>query len=139
MFKFFSVKKKQVEKEIKIPPFLITKLDRIIELLEQQQKVHEKKEIEKESHHEGNNIHIDHVQIDHLENIVFRLDNIEIDDLSGKFIIGNNINATEDMAKPLMQKINKENTKNEAMSESESPDQTNMEKTSSGFRFRNKF
>jgi len=132
MFKFFSFKKKHEEKEKNISPLLMTKLDRIIELLEQQQKG---KEIVKE----GNNIHFDHVQIDYLENIVFRLDNIEIDELSGKLIIGNNINATEEMVEPLIQKINKENAKNEAMSETESSDQTKIEKTSKGYRFRNEF
>lgn len=134
MFKFFSGKKKQEEKEMKIPPQLITKLDRIIELLE-----HQQKETEMERNREGNSIHIDHVQIDHLENIVFRLDNIEIDELSGKLNIGNNIHATEDMAEPFIQKINKENAKTEAMSEAESPEQTKMVKTSKGYRFRNEF
>ncbi|MDV2888088.1 hypothetical protein RYX45_23275, partial [Alkalihalophilus pseudofirmus] len=70
--KFFSCKKKKVEKTNKINSLLLTKLDRLIELLEKQQK-----------ETEGNNIHLEHVQIDHLENIIFRLDNIEIDQLSG--------------------------------------------------------
>jgi hypothetical protein len=130
MFKFFFFKKKRKENENNNTPLLMTKLDRIIELLEQQQQ---------EKGNSGNNIHIDHVQIDRLENIVFRLDNIEIDELSGKLIIGNNINATEDLAKPLIQKINKENAKKEAMSETTSSDQTNIEKTSKGYRFRNEF
>ncbi|MDR6997627.1 hypothetical protein [Neobacillus niacini] len=106
----------------------MTKLDRIIELLEKQQNDHKSK-----------NIHFDHVQVDHLENIVFRLDNIEIDELSGKLIIGNNITGSEELTKPLIQKIKKENAKQEAMTESESSDDAKMTKTAKGFRFRNEF
>ncbi|MFC3885536.1 hypothetical protein ACFOU2_19490 [Bacillus songklensis] len=127
MFKYFSFKKKQKEKENNVNSLIVTKLDRIIELLEQKQK-------------EGavKTIHFDHVQIDHLENIVFRLDNIEIDELSGKLVIGNNISSTEDLPESLVLKIDKEMAKKEAMSET-SPPQEQMVKTSKGYRFRNEF
>jgi len=128
MFALFSFKKKQKDKDLEPHSLIFTKLDRIIELLEQQKK---------ES--EGNNIHFDHVHIEHLENIIFRLDNIEIDELSGKLNIGNNIHSTEDLTKPFIQKINKENAKKEAMSDITSPDETTMTKTSKGYRFKNKF
>jgi len=128
MFKFFSFRKKKTNNDTKIHSLIFTKLDRIIELLEQQNK---------ES--EGNNIHFDHVHIDHLENIIFRLDNIEIDELSGKLSIGNNIHSTDDLTKPLIKKINKENAKKEAMSDTTSPNETKMLKTSKGYRFKNKF
>lgn len=36
-------------------------------------------------------VNFDHVQINYLENIVFRLDNIDIDKLSGKLILGYNV------------------------------------------------
>ncbi|WHY79566.1 hypothetical protein QNH20_10685 [Neobacillus sp. WH10] len=128
MFKFFSNRKKQTNNETKVHSLIITKLDRIIELLEQQ-----KKETER------NNLHFDHVHIEHLENIIFRLDNIEIDQLSGKLSIGNNIYSSEDLTKPLIQKINKEHAKEEAMSDTTSPNETKMMKTSKGYRFKNKF
>ncbi len=122
MFKFFSFKKKQTEKENNTDSLIVTRLDRIIELLEQQQKESAVK-----------NIHFDHVQIDYLENIVFRLDNIDIDELSGKLVIGNNIMSSEDLAKSLVQKVDKENAKKEAMSESSPfPSKTN-EKNSNRF------
>jgi hypothetical protein len=126
MFNFFSFRKRQKEKENTITPLIITKLDKIIELLEKQQKENNEK-----------NIHFDHVQIHHLENIIFRLDNIEIDELSGKLIIGNNIHTTEDLASNLVQKIDKEKGKKEAMSETATSNQ--MENTSKGYRFRNHF
>jgi hypothetical protein len=126
MFNFFPFRKRQKEKENTITPLIITKLDKIIELLEKQQKENNEK-----------NIHIDHVQIDHLENIIFRLDNIEIDELSGKLIIGNNIHTTEDLASNLVQKIDKEKGKKEAMSETATSNK--MENTSKGYRFRNHF
>ncbi|MCM2533221.1 hypothetical protein NDK43_13465 [Neobacillus pocheonensis] len=128
MFKYFSFKKRQIEKENKFAPLILTKLDRIIELLEHKQKETEVK-----------NIHFDHVQIDNLENIVFRLDNLEIDELSGKLIIGNNIGSTEDLSDPLFFKIDKENSKKETMSETTSPTQKKMTKTAKGYRFRNHF
>jgi hypothetical protein len=128
MFKLFSFKKKQKEKENQINSHIISRLDRIIELLEQQPKGNESK-----------NIHFDHVQIDHLENIVFRLDNIEIDELSGKLVIGNNIMTTEDLAKPLMLKIDKENAKKETMPDTTRSNPEKIVKTSKGYRFRNNF
>lgn len=128
MFNFFSFRKKQEKRENQLSPLIMTKLDRIIELLEKQQNDHKSK-----------NIHFDHVQVDHLENIVFRLDNIEIDELSGKLIIGNNITGSEELTKPLIQKIKKENAKQEAMTESESSDDAKMTKTAKGYRFRNEF
>lgn len=126
LFKFFSFKKKQTEKENNTDSLIVTRLDRIIELLEQQQKESAVK-----------NIHFDHVQIDYLENIVFRLDNIDIDELSGKLVIGNNIMSSEDLAKSLVQKVDKVNAKKEAMSESFPSHQKHMKKTPTGFRFRN--
>jgi hypothetical protein len=124
MFKFFSFRKKQEEN--KINSQIVTKLDRIIELLEQGQKQSSDK-----------NFHFDHVQIDYLENIVFRLDNIEIDELSGKLIIGNNISSTEDLIEPLILKVDKESVKKEAKSDHSSYQQEKMVKTSKGFRVRN--
>ncbi|MGG1674957.1 hypothetical protein ACIFOT_04300 [Neobacillus sp. NRS-1170] len=124
MFKFFSFRKKQ--EESKINSQIETKLDRIIELLEQGQKQSSDK-----------NLHFDHVQIDYLENIVFRLDNIEIDELSGKLIIGNNISSTEDLIEPLILKVDKESAKKEAKSDHSSFQQEKMVKTSKGFRVRN--
>lgn len=126
MFNFFSFRKKQKEKVDTIAPHIIKKLDKIIELLEKQQNGNNEK-----------NFHFDNVQIQHLENIVFRLDNIEIDELSGKLIIGNNIHTTEDLANSLVQKIDKEKEKKEALSETASSNQ--MESTSKGYRFRNHF
>lgn len=129
MFKYFSFKKKQIEEEKKIiNSLLLTKLDRIIELLEQ-------KKLE-QNQTEGKNLHFDHVQIDHIENMIYRLDNIEIDQLSGKLIIGNHIIASEDLAKTLVEKIDKENAKKETMSEGYS-DRGQFEKTDKGYRFRN--
>ena len=128
MFGLFSLRKKKKEKEkveeIKINSHILTKLDRIIELLEQQQK-------------EGNrrNIHFDKVQIEHLENIVFRLDNIEIDELSGKLIIGNNISTSNDLAESLQMHMNSNDMKKETMSDQASSNQDNIIKTSKGFRF----
>ncbi|MDQ1146560.1 hypothetical protein QE429_003387 [Bacillus sp. SORGH_AS 510] len=127
MFRFFSFRKRQ--KDININPLIVSKLDQIIELLEKQQKENDG----------GKNIHFDHVQIDYLENIVFRLDNIDIDELSGKLIIGNNISTKKDLARDLDIKINKSKAKNDAMSETNPPNQESIENTSKGFRFRNNF
>ncbi|GHH97745.1 hypothetical protein [Neobacillus kokaensis] len=127
--KFFSFKKKKPEKADNINSLLLTKLDRLIELLEKQQK-----------DTDGKNIHLEHVQIDHLENIVFRLDNIEIDQLSGKLLIGTNISASEEFAESLIQKGDKESLKKEAMSEEpsdESSTEPKITKTSKGYRYRN--
>lgn len=126
MFKFFSFRNKQTEKVNNINSLILNKLDRIAELLEQQQQ-----QVSKEQ-----NIQFDHVQIDYIENIVFRLDNIEIDELSGKLIIGNNISTSEDLAKPLVLKMAKENAKQEAMSENAPANHQKIIKTSKGFRFR---
>jgi hypothetical protein len=126
MFKFFSFKKKQIEKENKIDSLLLNKLDRIIELLEQKQK----EEV-------GKNIQFDHVQIDYLENIIFRLDNLEIDELSGKLIIGNNIGSTEDLSHPYILKMDKEKAKQKTMSETNAPSQKKITKTAKGYRFSN--
>ncbi|MED3564408.1 hypothetical protein [Bacillus xiapuensis] len=131
MFNFFSFRKKQENKENQLSPLIISKLDRIIELLEKQQLENP------QNNQKGNNLHFDHVQVDHLENIVFRLDNIEIDELSGKLIIGNNITGSEELAKSLIQKTDKEKAKKEAMSETESSDEAQMMKTDKGYRFRN--
>ncbi|XJZ25705.1 hypothetical protein ACF5W4_09785 [Bacillota bacterium Lsc_1132] len=125
MFNFFSFKKQQKEKENHINSLIATKLERIIELLEQ-----------KQTDHAVKNFHFDHVQIDHLDSIVFRLDNIEIDELSGKLIIGNNINGTEELAKSLIHKADKEHTKKEAKAEADSPRKEQIIKTSKGYRFR---
>ncbi|PFN83308.1 hypothetical protein COJ85_27790 [Bacillus sp. AFS076308] len=127
MFRFFSLRNKLKEKEAenKISSNIMTKLDRIIELLEQQQK---EKGVR--------NIHFDTVQIEHLENIVFRLDNIEIDQLSGKLIIGNNISTTNDIAEALNLQVDPKNAKKETMSDkSKSSNQKNIIKTTKGFRF----
>ncbi|WML48960.1 hypothetical protein RCG23_02270 [Neobacillus sp. PS3-34] len=132
MFKFFSFKNKQTEKVNNINSLILNKLDRIAELLEQQQQLqHQQQQVNKEQ-----NIQFDHVQIDYIENIVFRLDNIEIDELSGKLIIGNNISTSEDLAKPLVLKMAKENAKQEAMSETAPENHQKIIKTSKGFRFR---
>jgi len=128
MFGLFSLRKKQKEKEkveeIKINSHILIKLDRIIELLEQQ-------------HKEDNmrNIHFDTVQIEHLENIVFHLDNIEIDELSGKLIIGNNISTSNDLAESLQMHMNSNDMKKETMSDQSSSNQDSIIKTSKGFRF----
>ncbi|MEH7096413.1 hypothetical protein [Neobacillus vireti] len=127
MFWIFS-KKKQKEKEQVEEPIpashLIAKLDQIIELLEQQQ-----------NQRNARNIHFDTVQIDHLENIVFHLDKIDIDELSGKLIIGNNISTTNDLAEALNQQINPKGSKSEEMSDKTSSNQETLIKTSKGFRF----
>ncbi|MEH7413934.1 hypothetical protein V7266_01420 [Neobacillus drentensis] len=128
MFGLFSLRKKQKEtvkaEETKINSHIMIKLDRIIELLEQQQK-------------EGNrrNIQFDKVQIEHIENMVFRLDNLEIDELSGKLIIGNNISTSNDLAESLQMHMNSNDMKKETMSDPSSSDHDNIIKTSKGFRF----
>ena len=132
MFGLFSLRKnlrkKQKEKgkveEIKINSDILIKLDRIIELLEQQQKEDKMR-----------NIHFDTVQIEHLENIVFHLDNIEIDELSGKLIIGNNISTSNDLAESLQMHMNSNDMKKETMSDQSSSNQDSIIKTSKGFRF----
>lgn len=122
----FFFKKKPKEKDEKINSLILEKLDQIIELLDRQQK-----------ETSGKNIHLEHVHIDHLENIIFRLDNIEIDELSGKLLIGTNITGSEDLAASIVQKVDKETTKMEAKAESErSPSEQKMTKTSKGYRFR---
>ncbi|MEH7384564.1 hypothetical protein V7147_03975 [Bacillus sp. JJ1521] len=123
MFKYFSFIKKQKEKQIN--PLLLTKLDRIIELLEQKEKGNEAKSIQ-----------IDHVQIDHLENLTFQLDNLDIDELSGKLMIGNNIMSKGDLSESLDLKVNSNLLKKESLSETSAP-QEKIEKTSKGYRFRN--
>ncbi|WP_428910588.1 hypothetical protein [Niallia sp. Krafla_26] len=117
MFKFFFFKKKQ--KEENINPLILTKLDRIIELLEQKEKGSEDKTI----------------QIDHLENLTFQLDNLDIDVLSGKLMIGNNIMSKENLSE-LDLKINSSLLKKESLSETSAPKE-NIVKTSKGYRFRN--
>lgn len=127
MFKFFSRKKKQTKNDDGINSLLLDKLDRMIELLEKQQQ-----------EPNGKSIHIDKVQIDYLENITFQLDNIEIDELSGKLLIGTNITSSDDFAASIIQKIDKQELKQEAMSgEEAAPSNENITKTSKGFRFRN--
>lgn len=123
MFNFFSFKRKQKEQT---NSQIVPRLDRIIELLEQQQKENNVK-----------NIHFDTVQIEHLENIIFRLDNIDISELSGKLVIGNNIHSTKDLAESLILKVDKQKAKEDTMSEASSPDLEQIEKTPKGFRFRN--
>ncbi|RFB10999.1 hypothetical protein DZB84_21530 [Bacillus sp. HNG] len=123
MFKYFSFIKKQKEKQIN--PLLLTKLDRIIELLEQKDKASEAKTIQ-----------IDHVQIDHLENLTFQLDNLDIDELSGKLMIGNNIMSKGDLSESLDLKVNSNLLKKESLSETSAPKEE-MVKTSKGYRFRN--
>ncbi|MEH7116227.1 hypothetical protein V7128_02215 [Neobacillus vireti] len=129
MFGLFSSRKKQKEKEkaeeVNINSHVLIKLDRIIELLERQQQK------------EGNmrNIHFDTVQIEHLENIIFRLDNIEIDQLSGKLIIGNNISTSKDLAESLQMHMNSNDLKEKTMSDQSSSNQDRIIKTSKGFRF----
>ncbi|WML39164.1 hypothetical protein RCG19_18525 [Neobacillus sp. OS1-2] len=126
MFKFFSLKKqKPMEKDEKINSLILEKLDRMIELLEQQPQ---------ESTGNGKNIHLEHVQIEHLENIIFRLDHIEIDQLSGKLLIGTNITGSDDLAVSLLGKIDKESTKKEAAEENMASQQK-MTQTEKGFRF----
>ena len=123
--KFFSFKKKRKEKEDNINSLLLSRLDRLIELLEKQQK-----------ETEGRQIHLEHVQVDHLENIIFRLDNIEIDQLSGKLLIGTNISAPDDLTEKLIQKIDKNSLKKATMpDESPAPAESKLTKTAKGFRF----
>lgn len=126
MFGLFSFRKKKNEKEEenKLNSHIINKLDRIIELLEQQP-----------SESRMRNIHFDTVQIEHLENIVFRLDNIKIDELSGKLIIGNNISTTNELAESLNMQLNPKDIKKETMSEKSPSNEDNIIKTSKGFRF----
>ncbi|MBO0962416.1 hypothetical protein J1P26_22190 [Neobacillus sp. MM2021_6] len=126
MFKFFSLKRQKAkEKDEKINSLILEKLDRMIELLEKHPQ---------ESTANGKNIHLEHVQIDHLENIIFRLDHIEIDQLSGKLLIGTNITGSDDLAVSLLGKIDKESTKKEAAEENMAPQQK-MTQTEKGFRF----
>ncbi|MBM7656184.1 hypothetical protein [Neobacillus cucumis] len=125
MFGFFSLRSKKSEKEIregnKLNTDILTKLDRIIELLEQQQ-----------TETSMRNIHFDSVQIDHLENIIFRLDKIEVDELSGKLIIGNNINTTSDIADVLKKELNPDK---ESSSEKSTIGSNKITNTTKGFRF----
>ncbi|MED4224736.1 hypothetical protein [Neobacillus cucumis] len=125
MFGFFSLRSKKSEKEIregnKLNSDILTKLDRIIELLEQQQ-----------TETSMRNIHFDSVQIDHLENIIFRLDKIEVDELSGKLIIGNNINTTSDIADVLKKELNPDK---ESSSEKSTIGSNKITNTTKGFRF----
>ncbi|MDR4944953.1 hypothetical protein [Neobacillus cucumis] len=125
MFGLFSLRNKKSEKEIreenKLNSDILTKLDRIIELLEQQQ-----------TETSTRNIHFDSVQIDHLENIIFRLDKIEVDELSGKLIIGNNINTTSDIADVLKMELNPDK---ESSSEKSTIGSNKITKTTKGFRF----
>lgn len=107
MFDFFSKKKRKVDNTNSL---LLKKLDRVIELLEQQQTGAAPEK----------NINLEHVQIDHLENIIFRLDNIEIDELSGKLLIGTNISGSEDFAASVIQKVDKQVFKQEAMADATS-------------------
>lgn len=133
MFHFFSKRKR---KEEKVNSLLITKLDRIIELLEKQHNTEPG----------GKNINLEHVQIDHLENIIFKLDNIEIDELSGKLLIGTNISGSEDFAASIIQKVDKQGLKQTAMKEDTDVSEENQEdlladhskmmKTPKGYRFR---
>jgi hypothetical protein len=125
MFKFFSFKKKQKEKDHQVNSLIVNKLDKIIELLEQ-----------KEKENTAKTIQFDHVHIEHLENLVFRLDNIDIDELSGKLVIGNNIISTEDLPQSLIRKVDKDMLKKKSMSETPVPKEK-MEKTSKGYRYRN--
>ncbi|WP_052352795.1 hypothetical protein [Neobacillus dielmonensis] len=125
MFRLFSNRNKLKEKkETNSDIDILTKLDRIIELLEKQQN--------KES---SRAIHFDKVQIDHLENIVFHLDNLEIDTLSGKLIIGNHITSAEDFAESLKLKIDQESVKRETMADSSLSTPEKMVNTSKGYRF----
>lgn len=131
MFTYFSFLKKHLEKENKINSLILARLDRMIELLEQllkqQQKQPEPIEQQAKSN-EGKAIHVDHIHIEHLENIIFRLDNIEIDDLSGKLLIGTNIGGSgEDLVSSLV-KENAKQTKKE--------DSGTITETSSGYKFR---
>src|SRR3954466_2923211 len=104
MFNLFSYRKKQKDKAERINSLIENKLDRIIELLEQKG--------QKEQESTAKTIQFDHVHIDHLENLVFRLDNIDIDELSGKLVIGNNIISTEDLPQSLIRKVDKDMLKN---------------------------
>lgn len=121
MFKYFSFKKKANSANSSID----RKLDRIIELLEEMQKEKPAK-----------NFTIDHVQIDHLENLTFRLGNIDIDELSGKLVIGNNIMATEEWTDQLVQKIDKEKAKEEAVAKKAPSQFEQVISTPRGFRYR---
>lgn len=125
MFNFFPFKKKQKEKAEQVNSLIENKLDRIIELLEQ-----------KEQESTAKTIQFDHVHIDHLENLVFRLDNIDIDELSGKLVIGNNIISTEDLPQSLIRKVDKDMLKNKSMSETSAPKEK-VTKTSKGYRYTN--
>jgi hypothetical protein len=125
MFGFFSLRSKKSDKEIKegnkLNSDILTKLDRIIELLEQQQ-----------TETSMRNIHFDSVHIDHLENIIFRLDKIEVDELSGKLIIGNNINTTSDIADVLKKELSPDK---ESSSEKSTIGSNKITNTTKGFRF----
>lgn len=126
MFNFFPFKKKkQKEKAEQVNSLIENKLDRIIELLEQ-----------KEQESTAKTIQFDYVHIDHLENLVFRLDNIDIDELSGKLVIGNNIISTEDLPQSLIRKVDKDMLKNKSMSETSAPKEK-VAKTSKGYRYTN--
>jgi hypothetical protein len=127
LFRWFSIRKKQSDS---LSPQILNKLDRIIELLEQQHQPNGT---------DAKTIHFENVHIERLENITFQLDRIEIDDLSGKLMIGNNITASEELAKQLMEKLDKEKLKEEASPESPSHADPNVTKTEKGYRFRNQF
>jgi hypothetical protein len=126
MFNLFSYRKKQKDKAERINSLIENKLDRIIELLEQKE--------QKEQESTAKTIQFDHVHIDHLENLVFRLDNIDIDELSGKLVIGNNIISTEDLPQSLIRKVDKDMLKNKSMSETSVPKEK-VVKTSKGYRY----
>lgn len=121
MLRFFSFRWRRKEREADVNSLLLARLDRMIELLEKQQK-----------NMDGKSVHLDHVQIDHLENIIFRLDSLEIDELSGKLLIGNNISGPEDLAATLMQKVDKDKAKQEKAAEPPPAKQTKATEASFG-------
>ena len=129
MFGLFSLRKqKRTERveETRVNSHILNKLDRIIELLEQQQREANRR-----------NIQFEKVQIENIENIVYRLDNIEIDELSGKLIIGNNISTSSDLAESIQRQLNGDKMKKETMADPSSANQDNIIKTSKGFRYHN--
>jgi hypothetical protein len=138
MFTFFSLLKKHDKKENKGNSLILEKLDRMITLLEQllnqQQQLPEQSQQETKGD-DGNTIRVDHVQIDHLENVIFRLDHIDIDELSGRLLIGTNISGPEDFAASFVQKM-EQDTKKKTKAENSEMMPTFTE-TSTGYTFRN--
>ena len=133
MFNFFPFKKKkQKEKAEQVNSLIENKVRSNYRAI----RTERTEGTEKEQESTAKTIQFDYVHIDHLENLVFRLDNIDIDELSGKLVIGNNIISTEDLPQSLIRKVDKDMLKNKSMSETSAPKEK-VAKTSKGYRYTN--